>query len=343
MKYPLSNDSKQLSATVTADDCNGEWITVNFVIKAGSEAKNYRLELWSGARDEIGVNDDGTYAEGAVAFDYVHGTVSENRLAAYEKDVINAFNAAFNEYAPDVLASEKSLGKDANIQDYEKVLASDKLTDTQKENISTAMKGYDYVASYYTYTLYDSAAYVPFNKTTAAESETGYNYDPSTFSEQLAYFEFEDTAHKQKNIFVDYSAVDQSITTNTADDEEEPEEEETANTAELGLYISSIVLVVVLLITLVSILITQYVRKRLKAKGKKNTDKNAYRKRDRYVKKLHLVKDEIVEPEVNGEPTEAPAEEVTPVENEVTEVPAEEAVEPTTEETTEKPEGEDKE
>ncbi len=345
LKYPVSNESKELYAKVTADDCNGKWITVNFVIKAGSEAKNYRLELWSGERGVTGVNEDGTYKTGAVAFDYVHGTVSENRLASYEKDVINAYNTAFNEYAPKVLESEKSLGKDANIADYEKALESLKTTDADKAaQIVSAMESYNYKASYYTYTLYDSAAYVPFNATTAGDGETGYNYDAASFSEQLAYFEFEDTAHGQKNIFVDYSAVDQSISKNTVDDEEEPEEEETANTAELGLYISSIVLVVVLLITLVSILITQYVRKKLKTSGKKCNDKNAYRKRDRYVKKLHLVKDEIVEPEVSGEPTEAPAEEVTPVENEVTEAPAEETVEPTTtEETTEKPEGEDKE
>ena len=347
LKYTPSDESKELFVKVTEDDCNGGWITVNFAIKAGSEAKHYRLELWSGERDKTGVNDDGSYTTGAVAFDYVHGTVSENRLAAYEKEVINAFNAAFNEYAPKVLENEKTLGTDANIADYEKVLESLKTTDADKAaQIVSAMASYKYVASYYTYTLYDSAAYVPFNATTAGDGETGYDYDASSFSEQLAYFEFEDTAHGQKNVFVDYSAVDQSISKNTVDDEDKTDDEETANnSAELGLYISSIVLVVVLLITLVSILITQYVRKRRKASGKKNNDKNAYRKRDRYVKKLHLVKDEMVEPE-NGETEtgDVPAEEVTPVENEVTEVPAEETAEPTeTTETVEPAEGEDKE
>ena len=29
-----------------------KWITVNFFIRTGSQAKDYRLELWSGTRDE---------------------------------------------------------------------------------------------------------------------------------------------------------------------------------------------------------------------------------------------------------------------------------------------------
>ena len=90
-----------------------------------------------------------------------------------------------------------------------------------------------------------------------------------------------------------------------------------------------------LLITLVSILVTQYVKKRRKAKGTKNSEKNVYRKRDRYVKKLHLVKDELVDPEA---PTEEPAESASaeePVEESTDapapEAPAEESAEPATE------------
>ena len=358
-RYSNPDIDEKLYVTVTAEDCEGlgatndGWVTVNFVISAGSEAKNYRLELWSGERDKDGVNGDGSYTTGAVAFDYSHKTVSESTLATYEREIINAYNNAIKSVDVELLKNE-AIGTDANIADYENFIKSLKETDADKAaKIVAAMANYKYEASYYTYTLYDSASYVPFNATTASEGETGYNYDASSFEEQLAYFEFEDTANGEKNIFVDYTAVDQSISKNTVDNDDDTSEEEPANTAELGLYISSIVLVVVLLITLISILVTQYIRKRKKAKGPKNSEKNAYRKRDRYVKKLHLVKDEAVEPE-NGESTveEVPAEEVTPVENEVTEIPEEETteaaepvetVEPETAEPTETPDGEDKE
>lgn len=362
VRYPVADRvDEELCVKVTKADCdrlgdNG-WVTVNFVVKTGSEDKHYRLELWSGDRNETGV-DGGTYKNGAVAFDLFRGTVSEERLAAYEAEIVNAYNRAIievNKDYADVDLFEGLASENENIRAYENLVAG--LDEEYRNKIAAKMAEYGYgegayKASYYTYTLYDSSSYVPFNATTAGDGETGYNYDPSSFTEQLAYFEFEDTSSNAKNVFVDYSAVDQSIAKNTVDDDDDTDdEEEPANTTELGLYISSIVLVVVLLITLVSILVTQYVRKKRKANGAKNSNKNVYRKRDRYVKKLHLVKDELVEPENDGtvEPAEeVPAEEVTPVENEVTELPAEEpaeTVESTPEEDSseEKPDGENKE
>ena len=190
----------------------------------------------------------------------------------------------------------------------------------------------------------DKAAHTGYRSTKTQWG--GYNYDPSSFSEQLAYFEFEDTSSNAKNVFVDYSAVDQSIAKNTVDDDDDKgDEEETTNATELGLYISSIVLVVVLLITLVSILVTQHIKNKRKASGAKNSNKNVYRKRDRYVKKLHLVKDELIEPESDGAAT-SPAEDVTPT-DETTDAPAEESietVEPATDaETGDEADSEDKE
>lgn len=340
VKYPVADRvDEELCVKVTKADCdrlgdNG-WVTVNFVVKTGSEDKHYRLELWSGDRNETGV-DGGTYKNGAVAFDLFRGTVSEERLAAYEAEIVNAYNRAIIEVNKDyanVDLFEGLASENENIRAYENLIAG--LDEEYRNKIAAKMAEYGYgdgayKASYYTYTLYDSASYVPFNATTAGDGETGYNYDPSTFSEQLAYFEFEDTSSNAKNVFVDYSAVDQSIAKNTVDDDDDTDdEEEPANTTELGLYISSIVLVVVLLITLVSILVTQYIRKKRKASGAKNSNKNVYRKRDRYVKKLHLVKDELVEPENDkaAEPAEEVPEEEVTAENEVTEAPAEEPAE----------------
>ncbi|MDE6667574.1 MAG: hypothetical protein K2K38_04410, partial [Clostridia bacterium] len=392
-RYSNPDIDEELLVKVTESDCTSlgdekGWVTVNFVISAGSEEKSYRLALWSGDRKETGIDENGNYKSGAIAFDYSHATVDEKRLAAYENEIINAYNSAIIEVSDKHNEGKKdedkvdlfkglASGTDVNIRSYEKLVAGlDKeySDDIYKELVKAGYVEYDsekneykptYTASYYTYTLYDSAAFVPFNATTAGDGETGYNYDASSFSEQLAYFAFDDEARSEKNIFVDYTAVDQSISKNTVDNDDKTDDEDTPNnSAELGLYISSIVLVVVLLITLVSILVTQYIKKRKKTSGPKNSNKNVYRKRDRYVKKLHLVKDEMVEPEnAESDVTEVPAEDVTPAENEVTEAPVEEseAAEPTetvetaepaetatpAEETTEapaeKPEGEDKE
>ena len=40
---------KELATTV--EDTNGKWVTVTFYLHTGSQAKNYRLEVWSGTRE----------------------------------------------------------------------------------------------------------------------------------------------------------------------------------------------------------------------------------------------------------------------------------------------------
>lgn len=369
-RYENPDIDEKLYVAVTAEDCKNfgkdGWVTVNFVIQAGSDSKSYRLELWSGDRNETGVKADGTLEKsGAVAFDYFHGTVSDTRLAAYEKEIIEAYNNAITEVNDEINAGitdddEKvnlfaglTSGTKENIRTYEELVAG--LTQEQQDAVKAKLATYTYsgyVASYYTFTLYDSSSYIPFNANTAADGETGYDYDPSSYTEQLAYLEFNDKARGEMNVFVDYSAVEQDIPMNTVDDGDDgDDEEENNNTAELGLYISSIVLVVVLLITLASILITQHVKKKRKIKGAKNSEKNVYRKRDRYVKKLHLVKDELVDPEKDGttgneaEPAEDAAEDVTDT---PAGAPAEETAEPTepteaAEPAEENPDGDNKE
>ena len=42
-------------------ETNGEWRTYTFYIHTGSEAKNYRLEVWSGTRDNKSEFEAGGY------------------------------------------------------------------------------------------------------------------------------------------------------------------------------------------------------------------------------------------------------------------------------------------
>lgn len=341
---------------VEVGDTNGEWKTVHFLVKTGSEAKKYRLELWNGKRDEAGNTENPE--EGAVAFDYVSYPVTSSNYAdvigEYENNVINAYK--------DILAGKGALDKIAsnneNIAYFEETLVNDGVLTQADVDSVKAQFGYD--AKYYTYTLYDSESYVPFNASTAEDGATGYDYNASDFGETLAYFEYENKNDNSFNVFVDYSAVDQSISLNngSSDDDGDTDEEEPAN-GDMWLYVSSIVLVAVLLITLVSLLVRMLVKKYYKKKTDDKKSKNVYRQRDRYIKKLHLVKNEEEAPaKENAEETEVapqnaeetgeePAEEVTETEETIEETTAEENTEATeevteTEETPSEDNGEEK-
>lgn len=54
--------SKQLAIKITADSCNGEWVTVRFFVTAGDTAISYRPEFWNGSRN-------GENSKGIVCFD----------------------------------------------------------------------------------------------------------------------------------------------------------------------------------------------------------------------------------------------------------------------------------
>ena len=79
-----------LTARFTETESNGmffevtntgnEWQTVTFYIHTGDQAKDYRLEVWSGSRDGAKLNANGTY----VAFD-ASGVSDPADAAAYEK------------------------------------------------------------------------------------------------------------------------------------------------------------------------------------------------------------------------------------------------------------------
>ncbi len=347
---------------VEIGNTNGKWVTVNFFIHAGSVDKKYRLELWSGKRDETGVtvqNGNSTYDSGAVAFDYsAYSVTSDNYstvLGEYENKIIESYKAILNANGK----GEEISSNSENIAYYEKAvkaLLEEKPGDTALAEQVKAISDL-YNAKYYTYTLYDAPSYIPFNEDTAESGTTGYDYKPEDFGELLAYFRYENKEQNSYNVFADYSAVDQSITLNKDDsnDDDSNDDDNTA-TGDLWLYISSIILVVVLLITLVAILTRDYLKKHRVTRSDRAKNKNVYRQRDRYIKKLHLVKTEEAEDASETTADEQPAEDVSEevetqpeetVENaeESVEAPAEESVNEPAEEAGEEEtpaEGEDK-
>ncbi len=291
LRYSAPEENPKYQVKVeNADD----WVTVNFFIHTGSEALNYRVELWSGERGNAG---DTQNVSGAVAFDYSAYSVTESNyatlLSEYENNIINEYKQ--------VLKNNGLLGniesEDANIQDYEDLIAQlikdGKLTGNDNL-VADKRAAHWYNQLYYTYTLYDSEAYVPFNADLAKEGETGYDYDASSYTEKLAYFTYKNESENSYNVFADYSAVDQKVELSKADSSDKDEDDNEDSSGEIWLLVSSIILVVALLFTLISILLRDAIKKSRRKKGEKLQSGNNYRQRKRYIKKLHLVENEDV-------------------------------------------------
>lgn len=291
----------------------GKWVTVSFVIHTGSEAKSYRLELWSGSRENSGVDENGEAAEmtegSCVLFDYSYLTVSDDNLKTwYEDEIIKAYRK--------LLADKELLNDKATATSEENIVYYEKLVDgylndgsISQEDIAKYPILGNYTASYYTFSLYDSAAYRPFNEDVASDGTTGYDYDVNDYSETLSYLEIKDVSGDSVNysVFVDYSAIDQEIEFVEETEDEETDEDED-NDTNVWLLASSILLVVALLFAITAILVKDALKKhrRNKTTSKNNYDHN---KAVRAMKKLKIKREEIeeVEPEAEDGATETPA------------------------------------
>lgn len=260
-----------------------KWVTVTFYVHGGSEAKNYRLELWSGYRDE----ETSGQAEGSyVLFDYSAASIDETGF----NDLVSYYTGEILDEYKKVVDSELA-DNDGTIADFEK-LAGKKLDI------------YNYSATYYTYTLYDSATYVPFNAETAGDDATGYAYTYSDYSESLGFLKVEDRTLGGNEIsmsaFIDYSIVDKTIELSGSTDVEHDHEEETTTESDSNLWLlaASIAIVIAILIAIVSIIIRDILKRRTR---KKTAGKNSYNfnKNKRYVRKYVKANGEA--PEVKEE------------------------------------------
>ena len=275
----FANDNGQTEATpyrftvdtIANPEYADKWITVTFYVHAGNESKDYRLELWSGERENkvsAGVR------ESYIVFDYsnvsVDATSYEELLNAYTDDIIRDYKETLTDKVLD--------GNDYTIDDFEKLAES-----------NSAL--YNYIAHYYTYSLFDSPAYIPFNGETAEDGQTGYSYNYSDYSKSLAFLKVEDLAKENSmsmSAFIDYSAVDKEveiISSPTVDEDTTDDDDSDSSTdTNFWLLIASIALVVAILIAIIAIFIRNFVKKRI---PKKTAGKNSYNfnKNKRYVKK----------------------------------------------------------
>lgn len=330
-RYAVNGSYGEYAVAIKANDAAADengWVTVNFFIHTGSEELKYRLELWSGKRGETGYDKEAdTWETGAVAFDYSAISVTESEytgiLNDYELEIRERYINLLR--ANNVQISEDDI--DRTDLDYYEKFVTEKLGKAEVEKLQAE---YGYTAKYYAYTLYDSEAYVPFNSETAKDGETGYDYSitDDISKEKLAYFTYTNKEMNTVSVFADYSAVKQNIEMNTVDDDDDTDDDATDNAGEVWLLASSIVLLVAILITLISLLLKDVFKKRRRKKNAKEISKNNYRKRQRYIRKLHL-STESEEPETEAEPSDEHESEEPAAEPEVApeETPAEEVTE----------------
>lgn len=309
-RYSAAEEASNPEYSVEITDTEGKWVTVNFIIHTGNNEKEYRLELWSGKRGETGVtNGEDTSVNGAVAFDFSSYSVTEsnysNILSKYENDIIEVYKKL-------ILSKDATKLTDnvKTIDDYVKVIQELGITEQERTAALGELAGYE--ARYYTFTLYDSAQFVPFNKNTAESGQTGYDYTIDDYSETLAYFRTYDKNNLSHNIFADYSAVDQSISLNTSGDSSSSDNESNNSTDDGSgwLLITSIIFAVVMLFVLAAVFV-RYLWKKFGAKrSQKKFRQNNYKQRDRYIRKLGLIKIAPVEENNDSATPETP--EATP-------------------------------
>ncbi len=161
---------------------------------------------------------------------------------------------------------------------------------------------------YYNFSLFDDAAYAPYDEDHSNLTGDPYaEYDQSSYENTVAYFSynFETENRDYYDTFVNYGASEITVST-SATEEEEEEEEDTSTTEDdqnVWLLVSSIVLAIILILVLVLLLLRNLLAnlKKRKVKAVAPTYDN---KRKRYVRKLRQEESEEEKPEDDVLPTD---------------------------------------
>lgn len=225
------NDARQLLMTVNG---TGEWVTCTFYIHTGSEAKDYRLEVWSGSRDGVGQNAEGSY----VIFDSVSPS-SVSDFSDLTSEAIDSIIEQHNALHPD---DEWSTEQDVR-DNYSQIL-------------------------YYTYSFYDSPSFLRYDSTLDVDDVGNQytSYTPSSYSEGIAYLYYEDSGADPEStlytMFVDYSYIDVSVTADSTDDTTDDTEDTTTNNdTNMWLFVSSLVIAIALIIAVIGLIVQKIVKK----------------------------------------------------------------------------------
>lgn len=239
-----SEKQGEASLEYTGINTSGKWETYTFYIHTGSEAKNYRLEVWSGTRDNQGVVlEEGSYV--MFAADNRTELTSDTWGSMLKETLKKAQNGNADFYK-----SENVRYYAFSFLDSAKFLRYDSTFDT--DDIGNA------------YTSYDSTSY-------AYKANFDHMEKMSDYVAYLAYTNV--TPGEKENIrFADYSKTDVSVTAD-ANDKDNSDSDDSDDKSSSGmngwLLASSIILAAVLLLAIVSLAVQRIVRKKNRTKAPK--------------------------------------------------------------------------
>ena len=255
-----------LSQTVTNDgDANATYY-VRFFIATGDEAKNYRLEVWSGSRDGKTTNAANSF----VAFDVVdYGELTSDNFNSYISETLDTF------------AADES---------YD---SADALEEAYLENPDSFMKRTDgKQLVYYKYSLYDDDDYASYDADRSDSTNPYADYDPSSYENGVAFLRYNNEGSNEGgriyyDTIVNYAANEITVESTTDDDTTDDTDDTTATpTYNVWLLASSIILAAALILTLIALLVKKLLSNiRKKSTGNKPMYDN---KRKRYIRRLRL-------------------------------------------------------
>lgn len=269
-----SEQSKELVQVIkgTPENAN-KWINVSFLIANGAEEKTYRLEVWSGSRD----NQTQMAGESYVIFDQ----------AGYTELDQTTFDALVEE-------DLQTLGRNGAFG--ENYTTTDDILEAYKEDPTAFIGTADSATSliYYHFSLFDSLNYAPYdenNDLETRESDPYADYDASSYSDTVAYLKFSDSEALEYTAYINYGASEIDVATSDGSTDDGTTEDTAGGGSETNLWllIPSIILAAALFVTLISLLV-----KRLLANIRKNKVRNTPQynaQRSRYVRKLKLAEE----------------------------------------------------
>ena len=250
----------------TKENVANKWITVSFLIHTGNEAKDYRLEVWSGSRDGSVKSPANSY----VIFDNYSSS-----------DVSSDFETLRSE-AVEAMKDEQGVGEDENLTNNALYYTYTFYDDTAYLRYDKAEDENDVGDPYEDYTQ-------------SSYSETLvylYHEDNDSVSGESLY-----------QMFLDYSATDVTVEAASTDDTTDDTTDETPVTPEYNvwLFVSSIALVVALVVVIISLAIRRIRKNMLEKRAEKKARTNvAYSGKRKVFKKE--VPAETVTPEAEEKP-----------------------------------------
>ncbi len=274
VRYTAPSDLSAYRSVITVtgtEENKDRWTDISFYLRAGSESKDYCVEIWIGERGKT----DGV-AAGAYAF-----------IDSYRSnDTVTDYDGQRETEAEHLLETEANRAEG----------------DEEKLNGSLAL--------YYTFTFYDSTTYERYDSTTDDSGIDPWgNYKQSAYEEGLVWLRSDDedgilTGTPSKSLWIDYSATDVTVEADTLDDnttEQQPATDEESGEVNIWLILSSAALAIVLIFAIVAVAL-RAVGKRVKKTAKVKPAKKDKRRKAQKRK----APEETEEPETPEEPNDDP-------------------------------------